>query len=243
MPDKRAHRGAHPEDREKFAPAYVPVLAQAVAELSWLLTHGYAEKASRTLVGDHYQLTDRQRSAVMRCACADEARARRLSRQVAAAQLGGERLALDGYNVLTSVEAALAGGALFLGRDLCLRDVASMHGSYRKVQETLPAVDLIGQTLARLGVAGVLWYLDAPVSNSGRLKTILREQAGAQRWDWQIKIVPSPDHELMAETRIVATSDSVILDHCQRWFNLTRQVIQTGVPQAWFIDLSGGGAP
>jgi hypothetical protein len=243
MPDKRAHRGAHPEDREKFAPAYVPVLAQAVAELSWLRSRGYAEKASRTLVGDHYQLTDRQRSALMRCACADDARTGRLSSQVAAGQLQGERLALDGYNVLTSVEAALAGGALFLGRDMCLRDVASMHGSYRKVQETLPAVDLIGQTLARLGVAGALWYLDAPVSNSGRLKTILRQQAGVRQWDWQVEIVASPDHELMAEARIVATSDSVILDGCQRWFNLARRVIETCVPHAWVIDLSGRRAP
>ena len=47
----------------------------------------------------------------------------------------------------------------------------------------------------------------------------------------------------MAETRIVATSDSVILDHCQRWFNLARQVIETCVPQAWVIDLSGRSAP
>ena len=31
--------------------------------------------------------------------------------------------------------------------------MASMHGSYRKVDETQPALQLIGQTLAGFGVA------------------------------------------------------------------------------------------
>ena len=37
MPDKRHHRGPHPADAELFAPAAVPRLRDAVADLSWLL--------------------------------------------------------------------------------------------------------------------------------------------------------------------------------------------------------------
>ena len=50
-----------------------------------------------------------------------------------------------------------------------------MHGSYRKVEETLPALRLVGKTLAHFGVADALWLLDRPVSNSGRLKKIIEE--------------------------------------------------------------------
>ena len=42
-----------------------------------------------------------------------------------------------------------------------------------KVTETLPALERIGQTTAELGVSQCLWYLDRPVSNSGRLRAIL----------------------------------------------------------------------
>jgi hypothetical protein len=243
MPDHRAHRGPHPQDRQDFAPAHLPALARAVAELSWLLSRRYAEKSALALVGDHYQLTARQRSAVMRCACADEDLARRRDHQAAPADLAGQALALDGYNVLTTVEAALAGGVLLLARDLCLRDLASMHGSYRKVQETAPALDLIGRTLARLGSAAALWYLDAPVSNSGRLKTIILQHAAARSWDWQVQVVPSPDHELIHATPIVATADSIILNRCQRWFNLSRLVVAESVPHPWLLDLSGRSDP
>ena len=78
MPDARAHRGPDPRDRDAFAPAAWPRLREAVADLSWLLTRGYAEASSLKLVGDRLALTERQRMAVRRCACADAARARRL---------------------------------------------------------------------------------------------------------------------------------------------------------------------
>ncbi len=55
---------------------------------------------------------------------------------------------VDAFNLITTVEAALAGGVLIKGRDGCLRDMASMHGSYRKVAETIPALHCIGEVMA-----------------------------------------------------------------------------------------------
>jgi hypothetical protein len=37
---------------------------------------------------------------------------------------------------------------------------------------------------------------------------------------------------------IAATSDSQILDHTNRWFNLTKRVIRSHVPKPWYADLS-----
>jgi len=45
---------------------------------------------------------------------------------------------------------------LMFGRDGALRDMASIHGSYRKVEETVPALELTTQTLAELRVAGLV---------------------------------------------------------------------------------------
>ena len=108
MPDTRRHRGPHPEDAELFAPAVWPALRAAVADLSWLLSRGYAENSALKLVGDRLQLTERQRIAVMRPTCSDQALQHRHQTQVPAERLAGERLDIDGFNVLTTVEAALA---------------------------------------------------------------------------------------------------------------------------------------
>jgi len=103
VPDARSHRGPDPRDAEQFADDHWPRLRAAVADLSWLLGRGYAEVSARKLVGDRHALTERQRMAVMRCACSDEALAGRLSRRLDPEALRGRRLGIDGFNVLTTV--------------------------------------------------------------------------------------------------------------------------------------------
>lgn len=224
MADRRAGRGAHPEDARLFASDAEPVLREAVSDLSWLLTRGYAMDSSLKLVGDRFQLESRQRLAVMRASCSDQARDDRRRRQVPPEGFRGQTLVVDGFNVLTTIEAALSGGVLLLCRDGCLRDMASMHGSYRKVTQTQPALELIGGALAQWRPATTQWLLDQPVSNSGRLKAIMAEVAEARGWTWDIQVVPSPDALLVRTDHIAATADSAVLDRCGRWFNLAREV-------------------
>ena len=241
MPDTRTHRGPHPEDARLFGPAARGQLGQAAADLAWLLSRGYASASSLKLVGDRYRLTARQRTAVSRSTCSDAELARRKAHQVDAGRMEGRPLWLDGYNVLTTVEAALAGGVILAARDGTCRDMASMHGSYRKVAETRPALDVLGQVTAQLAVSQCVWYLDRPVSNSGRLKAIMAEVAEAEAWNWRVELVPDPDAILADTDQIVATADSAILDRCGAWFNLARRTIAQHVPDADVLDLAGSG--
>jgi hypothetical protein len=246
MPDKRTHRGQHPSDEKLFAAARIPELRLAVADYSLLLTKGYAEKSSLKLVGDRFALTERQRLAVMRCSCSDEQRASRKSRQLDIGGIAGGSIAIDGYNILITIEAAMSGGLIFIGRDGCCRDLASIHGTYRKVTETIPAVELIGGFLQQIGVAQALWLLDSPVSNSGRLKTLIRELAEKNGWPgfdkltagWQIELVISPDARLIKSEAIAASSDSVVLDGCGKWVNLAGEIIKAKLPATRIIDLT-----
>ncbi len=236
MPDRRAHRGPHPEDARLFGPEFWPRLRAATDDLSRLLSGGYAPVSAGALVGDRYQLFARQRTAVARSACSDAALRRRRDHQAAAEALRGQPLWLDGYNVLTTVEAAAAGGVILRARDGCYRDMASMHGSYRAVSETVPALAFIGQTAQDLGIAECCWYLDRPVSNSGRLKRIMEDLAARRGWCWRVELVPSPDRLLVAADQLVATADSAILDRCRSWFNLAREVIVRHVPGAFVVE-------
>lgn len=239
MPDHRKHRGPHPEDPRLFCSENLPALQNATSELSWLLTRGYAARSSLKLVGDRHALDSRQRVAVARCACGDEALARRQRSRIGTAAVQGEELWIDGFNLLTTIEAALAGGLILETRDGCYRDMASMHGNYRTVEETRRAIALIGATLADLETGPCRWLLDQPVSNSGRLKTMLREFSEVNGWNWQIDLVPDPDPLLIRSNHIVASSDSQILDHAARWFNLTQFAVDAHVPTAWRVNFAG----
>jgi hypothetical protein len=212
-------------------------LRAAVDDLSRLLSGGYASVSAGTLVGDRYQLFARQRTAVARSACSDAALRRRRDHQAAAEALRGQPLWLDGYNVLTTVEAAAASGVILRARDGCYRDMASMHGSYRAVSETVPALEFIGQVMRDLEINECCWYLDRPVSNSGRLKRIMENLAARRGWCWRVELVPSPDRVLIEADQLVATADSAILDRCRSWFNLAREVIVRHVPGAFVVEL------
>jgi hypothetical protein len=177
MPDQRSHRGPHPADETLFDAKAIGNLRLALADVSLLLTKGYAAKSALKLVGDRFTLKERQRLAIMRSACSDQQRASRSEHRVESQTLAGHSIAIDGYNVLITIEAALSQGLVFKGRDGCYRDLASVHGTYRKVTETVPAVQLIGEFLREKGVGEARWLLDSPVSNSGRLKTLIRELA------------------------------------------------------------------
>lgn len=242
MPDRRRHRGPHPQDRRRFAQEQVPALREAAGDLAWLLGRGYPAAAALKLVGDRLGLDHRQRLAVQRATCSDAARDQRARTRLEPAAFRGQALRVDGFNVLTTVESALAGGVVLLCRDGAHRDMASMHGTWRRVEETGPALLRVGGVLEECGPREVVWYLDRPVSNSGRLKGALEQTAAEHGWPWRVEVVPDPDRELRAGADPVATADSAVLDAGVPWLDLARLVVLRTVPDAWIVDLGDGPA-
>jgi hypothetical protein len=226
MSDHSSHRGMHPQDAEHFSERFQAPMRAAVAELSWLLTRGYAEASSLKLVGDRHALVQRQRTLVGRASCTEEQRSRRQSIRVSADFVANRTVFIDGFNLLINLEAAMGGGILFFGRDGALRDLSSVHGTYRSVDETDAALVLIGETLAPLQLKAVCWLLDQPVSNSGRLAEKIRHLAAERGWPWQAELVMNPDRDLMEQSDgIIVTSDSLILDHISHWLPCNEMII------------------
>jgi hypothetical protein len=217
--------------------ARLAALRVATSELSWLLSRGYQSKSALKLVGDRHALRERQRLAVARAACSEERLGRRRASRVAEREVAGEGLVVDGFNLVITLEAALSGGLLVMGRDGCVRDLSSVHGSYRAVEETERAIALAGEALAALGPQSVLWLLDRPVSNSGRLAEHIRATAAERGWPWTVEVEFNPDREIVNSDRVAVTSDSNVLDGVARWLNLGRMVVEQYVPGAWVIDL------
>jgi len=241
MGDSRGHRGPHPADEKLFSNEALPALQNAVADLSWLRTRGYAETSAIKLVGDRYQLRGRQRVAMGRCACSDSAKDLRGSKRRDPEAMTARPLVIDGLNVITTIEVALAGGVLLACRDACMRDMASFHGNYRLVQETERAVGILIEVVESLGPSEAMVYIDRPVSNSGRLAEIVRRTAAAKKLRLQATTADRVDETLKESEAVVASADSAILDGCGSWLNLARIAVErhrTELDPLWLLDLS-----
>ncbi len=229
------NRGPQPNDQRLFNEKHHPALTAATDDLCWLLSRDYGIDSSLQLVGNRYRLNKRQRMAVGRVAAPAEAIVAREARRIPLADLAGRRVAIDGFNLLILLESAYGGGLILQGRDGTFRDLAGVHGTYKHVQHTQPAILLVGEALRP--AASVSWYFDQPVSNSGRLKTMLRELSEIHGFNWEVELVYNPDKELIAmpDETVLVSSDSWILDDGGAWCNLGRELLEG--ENVWLIKV------
>ncbi|WAK04120.1 DUF434 domain-containing protein [Methylobacter sp. YRD-M1] len=237
------HRSAHLGDKVLFNDENLLRLRKAIYDLCWLLNRGYARHSAIKLVGDHYQLPKRQRLAISRAACSDESRKMRAAKCLSIEAIKDRQLVIDGLNLIITIETIMAGGVVLRCRDSCIRDIASIHGTYRQVHETGNAIELLGQTLEFFEPENILWIFDRPVSNSGRLAVMVREIAEAQGWNWQTALMDNPDQFISRSDQIAITSDSAILDEVGQWINLGDHIVANFFPEAWIIDFSNTNYP
>ncbi len=232
MPNRQRHRGAHPDDLRLFDRTQLKRLKPAAEEIVFLLGRGYPLHTAVDVVGNHHQLEQRQRLALQRMLCSPEQRGKRMAKAIERTDARGRTLLVDGFNLIITVEVALSGGLVLDCADSTVRDLAGMRGSYHPVDETDGALDLIGKELAQLAPAGVRIFLDAPVSNSGRLRARILDFA--HRWPFPVdaEVVPNPD-AILARGANAVTSDSTVLDRCSSWLNLGRFIVDRHIPQAW----------
>ncbi len=236
MPDKRRHRGPNPLDKALFGPRNLPLLATALFDLSWLLGRGYSTSASLTLVGDHYQLRQRQRIALRRMACSPLVARERQGKRVSPA---GRSVAVDAFNLVVTVEAALSGALILRGTDGWPRDISSVHGSYRCVRETRAALGLLSSTLEQ--ASRVRWILDRPVSNSGRLRAMILELGHeaelADSADGRIARLCNSPRQPRQEPWVAATADGPLLDRVEFCSDLVTEVLRD-LSGVWMVDLA-----
>ena len=232
MPNRQHHRGPHPEDLRLFDRSQLKRMRAAAEEIVFLLGRGYPSATAVDVVGNHHQLEARQRLALGRMLCSPEQRARRAARAIERTDAVGRTLLIDGFNLIITIEVALSGGLVLDCIDGTVRDLAGLRGSYHPVEETDGALDLIGRELASLSPAGARIFLDAPVSNSGRLRARILDFS--HRWPFPVdaEVVPNPD-AILARAENAVSSDSSILDRCVSWLNLGRFIVDRHLPHAW----------
>ena len=231
----QAKRGFLPTDMRDFGAASLPQLRKAAEEVYFLLSRGYPVTAATRFIGDHYQFSERQRLALARTISPEANIQSRMQRQVR--DISGETLYIDGFNVIIGLEIAYSRSMLFRCMDGCIRDLAGLHGTYRLIPQTDQAISALLRTLDALHIAKAVIYLDKPVSNSGRLKKRIFELAEDLSYvlDVQIEL---PVDTILKSKPLTASGDAIILDACDRWFNLAEAVIAQQIGDYPYIDFT-----
>ena len=216
-----AKRGFVPEDVKTFSPEALEKMRTASRHVCYLANEGYDLKQATTFVGNHYLLSERQRLAIMRSVATQVQIENRQKKQVPMTALSGREVWIDGFNTIITLEVLLSDSILFSCMDGTIRDLAALRGTYRLISETEAAIRMMFDFLQEAEVSRVNILLDQPVSNSGRLKTCMAEIGEEYPFALDIQILREVDRDLY-DKELVITSDSIILDHCISWVNLTR---------------------
>lgn len=225
------HRGIHEEDKSLFLNSELEKLKNAAKDLIWLLDRGYSLNASLKLVGDRFQLKDRQRMALSRIVTSTSDAQERKKKCVKITDIiNFPKISIDTFNVLITIESALAGGYIFECFDGSIRDIASVHGRWRKVVETEKAINLICLALKKNNICQLEWVIDLPVSNSKVLAKLIENIAHTHNLFSDIKLLYNSDQFLKQSCNLVATSDSTIIDKVKNWLNLAKEVIVDYLP-------------
>ncbi len=220
-----AKRGYVPEDEQNFSPAAIEKMRTASRHICYLINEGYDLKQAAAFVGNHFLLSERQRLAVTRCAATREQLSGRRERQVPLDHLAGQEVWIDGFNIIITLEVMLSDSVLLIGMDGCVRDLAALRGTYRIIPQTAEGIKLLFDVLREAEVRKVNILLDEPVSNSGRLKTLLAETAEPYPFELDVQIRKDVDRALYQKENVI-TSDSIILDHCASWINLAAECMK-----------------
>lgn len=210
------------------------MLAEAYRDLKYLLNRGYRKKYALDFVADHYLLTRKERHVLARCVFPDlwieEVKRKLLNPE----ELRGMTLAIDGFNVIITLESLVDGRAI-LCEDSLVRDL-KYQGTYRPNERTEKLIANIAKALGRLKTGRVVVFYGKNTPKSGTVAAATREALKKEGIGGEVVLARSPDHELK-RFETVATADTAIVARAQRVFDLARYVgNELGIGPVEFLD-------
>ncbi|MBP5154378.1 MAG: DUF434 domain-containing protein [Lachnospiraceae bacterium] len=218
-----AKRGTVPEDERFFSPAAIETMKTASRHIVYLLNEGYDLGSASAFVGNHFVLSERQRLAIVRSVATDEQlRIREAKEKIS---LEGAEVWIDGFNTVITLEVMFSDSLLYECMDGTIRDLAALRGTYRIIPETEKAVRALLDVLKEQKIRAAHILLDAPVSNSGRLKTLIAGSGEEYPFELDIQVLKAVDSVLWEKDNVI-TADSIILDHCIGWFDLVKICVE-----------------
>ena len=206
-------------------------LKLAAADFLYLLDRGYPRSGSLQLVGNRYNLDRLHREVLHRGVFAQKEARQRRQRLVGPEKLVDRNLLVDGHNVIITTESRFADRPLIAANDGLIRDVAGISHRYRISSQTHDAIENLLKFLHKYPPRETLFYLDAPIRQSGELAAKLRSELKSWNLPGDAQALKVPEKRLIGAEGVIASSDSAVLDAAQQAFDLAAAVIKS-LPQA-----------
>ena len=212
-------------------------LRSAAVDFHYLLNRGYPRKPSLELVANRYDLSYDQRHLLHRGVFSDGDAKTRRKKKVPLRALHDRDLAIDGHNVLITIEAALSGRALILSNEGFIRDISGLSGNFRKTEVTERALCLVFDLLKKVMPQHTLFLFDAPISKSGLLAREVRERLREEGLPGDAQALKVPEKVLTDFRGIVATSDTAVIDRSRAVFDLAGYLVKNRINSKSLLKL------
>ncbi len=232
---KTVKRGYVPSDEKEFGTEDMKKINAAAGDIYYLLNRGYNMKSASVFTGNHYMLSERQRLALARMVSPEKQLKIRTAKCRETLEKG-ETVYIDGFNTIITLEIALSGTTLLKCMDRTVRDLAGLRGTYSLIDKTPAAIHLIGEALEEIMAGRAVFYMDAPVSNTGRLAACIHKELAPYSFETETEVINNVDSVLSGLGNII-TGDAIILDKCKSWINLTRKIIDKEFPEYPYVEL------
>ncbi|MEA1991703.1 MAG: DUF434 domain-containing protein [Thermodesulfobacteriota bacterium] len=202
------------------------LLRPAARDFRFLLSRGYPRKSALLFVGNHFQLHQGERDLLYRGVFTREQSMARCAKIVRVGAIKGERLIIDGHNVLITLESAIKRRPLLLADDNFVRDISRIFRRFRPTDRTKAAWTFVEGLLSDYQPCHVTVLLDAPLPKSGELAARIRQWMKHAKIKGDVTTATRPESSLLALEGIKASADSVIIDRSTRVFDLAGHIIR-----------------
>lgn len=200
------------------------MIENATEDIRYLLERGYPLKSSVSFVCNHYRLNDDSRYLLSRVVIPKEVAEKRKAKFSPCDELKGNKLAIDGYNIIIGMESILEKKAYYCD-DGVIRDIKGVFRNYKASDKTEEAIKLILQFLKENKPDYICFLLDSQISKSGMLAKRLREKLNGFGLKGDARTSKHVDYDLKNSEDIVASSDGVIIDAAENVVNFLHCIV------------------
>jgi hypothetical protein len=200
-------------------------LFEAAKDLRFLLSRGYNRATALKFVGDKYLLDKYNRHILFRGIYPPKVINENSNKIVPIKKLKNSDLAIDGFNLIITTEAILKGGPIILCDDGFIRDTSAIFERFRVSDSTFEALTLIFQLLSKYPPKEIHFFLDSPISKSGKLAIAINNYF--KKYDLLGAALTSKnvDAELV-KRNLVATSDHIIIERVKQVVDIPRNFLE-----------------